>query len=81
MSDTRTRLVKCFAAVFPELTVQQIQHASPESIPGWDSLASATLFTVLEEEFSVDIPPEDMDHLLSFQRTLDYLETRGAQAT
>ena len=74
MADMRTRLVKCFAAVFPELGEDQIQHATTESVPNWDSLASATLFTVIEEEFQVDIAPEDAGQLASFDRALAYLE-------
>jgi acyl carrier protein len=74
MSGTRARLVEVFGAVFPGLAEAEIPKASPESVSGWDSLASATLLTVLEEEFGVDIPPEDADQLVSFERVLAYLE-------
>ena len=73
MNDTRTRLAKCFAAVFPELSEREIPLASQASVGNWDSLASATLFTVLEEEFGIDIAPEDADELLSFDLVLEYL--------
>ena len=80
MADTRTRLVRCFAAVFPELTEDQIQRATAESVPNWDSLASATLFTVIEEEFQVDIAPEDTGQLASFDRALAYLDAAAVQS-
>jgi len=78
MSDTQARLVKVFGAVFPELAEDEILQASPESVAGWDSLASATLLTVLEEEFGVDVAAEDVDQLVSFERVLEYLQRRSA---
>ena len=77
-NNTQARLAKCFAAVFPDLDAHEIPGASPTTIAGWDSLASVTLMTVLEEEFNVEIPPDAMEHLLSFQRVLDYLNTGRA---
>ena len=73
MNDTQARLAKCFAAVFPELSDREIQMASPASVGSWDSLASVTLISVLEEEFNVEIAPEDVEQLVSFQLVLDYL--------
>ena len=74
MNDTQTRLAKCFAAVFPELSDREIVTASPASVGSWDSLASVTLVSVLEEEFNVEIAPEDVEQLVSFQLVLDYLK-------
>lgn len=74
MNDTRARLEKCFAAVFPELTGPEVARASTLTVGGWDSLASVTLLTVLEEEFQVQIDPEDLEHLVSFELILDYLQ-------
>ena len=74
MPDTRARLVKCFSAVFPELSEREIATASPVSIGGWDSLASVTLLSVLEEEFEVQIDPEALEQLVSFDLILDYLQ-------
>jgi acyl carrier protein len=74
MPDTRARLVKCFSAVFPELSEQEIALASPLSVGAWDSLASVTLLSVLEEEFEVQIDPDALDQLVSFSLILDYLQ-------
>jgi acyl carrier protein len=81
MNDTRTRLARCFSAVFPELNEHEIPIASMASVGNWDSLASATLITVLEEEFGVDIAPEDADQLVSFDLALDYLQRHEHQAS
>ena len=71
--ETRRRLTKCFQAVFPELTEQSIQSASPETVAAWDSLASITLTTVVEEEFAIEIDAEDIESLVSFERLLDHI--------
>jgi acyl carrier protein len=81
MNDTRTRLVKCFSAVFPDVSEDEVPRASPASIGSWDSLASATLFTVLEEEFELDIAPEDADQLMSFEQVLDYLKRHESRTS
>ena len=74
MADTRTRLIQCFAAVFTEMSPQEIPLASTASVGAWDSLASVTLLSVLEEEFHVQIDPEELEHLTSFPLVLDYLQ-------
>ena len=42
------------------------------SVDGWDSLATATLLGVVEEEFGVDVG--DFDALDSFESLLAYVE-------
>jgi acyl carrier protein len=74
MPDTRARLVKCFSAVFPELSEREIAMASPASVGAWDSLGSVTLLSVLEEEFEVQIDPDALEQLVSFDLILDYLQ-------
>ncbi len=73
MTEARIRLIKCFAAVFPDLTEEAIQHATPNTVGAWDSLASITLISVIEEEFAIEIDPEDIEHLVSFEKVLVYV--------
>lgn len=75
MNDTRERLIKCFAAVFPELTPEEIVVASPASVGSWDSVAAITLMNVIEEEFGIQIDPEELENLVSFELVLDYLQS------
>ena len=74
MSDVRERLIKCFGAVFPDLPPSKVPRASSESIDRWDSVATATLLGVVEEEFSIAIDAGDSDVLDSFESLLAYLE-------
>jgi acyl carrier protein len=60
-------------AVFPELSPEETPRASPASVSSWDSVASITLLSVLEEEFEIQVAPEDLEHLVSFELVLNYL--------
>ena len=78
MSTTRSRLTQCFKAVFPKLSDEQIYAAQHSSVPDWDSLSAISLITVVEEEFNIQIQPEEMGDLDSFEKVLDYLEHEQA---
>jgi acyl carrier protein len=76
MPDTRPRLVRCFAAVFPHLAEEEIPRAAMRSIDKWDSLASVSLIAVIEEEFGHQVPPEDMEQFDSFASIFAYLQAK-----
>jgi acyl carrier protein len=76
MDEQQRRLANCFCAVFPELSSEEIIHASSATVPSWDSVAVVTLLTVIEEEFGINIEEDDPAKFDSFQRILGYL--RGA---
>lgn len=76
MDDYRARLMKCFAAVFPDLPAAEIPAATPLGVPAWDSIANVTLLAVVEEEFGVAVDAEDLEYLTSFEALLDYLTVR-----
>jgi len=70
------RLILCFASVFPGLTQQQLENASSDSVGTWDSLSTVTLAAVIQEEFNVEIEPDVLPNLDSFQAFRDYLTAR-----
>jgi len=76
MTEIHERLMRCFSATFPNLTSEEVRLASPSTVATWDSLASITLVAVMEEEFAIQIEPEDIEHLVSFDSSVDYLTTR-----
>jgi len=76
-TDLQPRLAACFAAVFPDLTPEEIPTASMASLAAWDSLATATLIPVIEEEFRADISPDDLANFISFELILDYLAAKS----
>jgi len=73
MDDVEKRVAVCFRAVFPELKPDEILQASPASVDQWDSLASVTLLSVLEEEFQIRLAIEDLQHLVSFESAVRYV--------
>jgi acyl carrier protein len=76
MGDLRERLVRCFAAVFAGLSEPEVVKATPASVGTWDSLATVSLLSVVEEEFGLQVPPEDFENFVSFELILDYLQSR-----
>ena len=77
MDELQTRLVNCFCAVFPELSSEEIIHASSASVKSWDSVAVVTLLTVIEEEFGISIDEDDPAKFDSFKQILGYLREIG----
>lgn len=76
MTEIQTRLLKCFSAVFPDLPNDDIPTASLSSVEAWDSVATVTLLTVMEEEFGIQFEPDDLDHMISFDSILHRLQDR-----
>jgi acyl carrier protein len=75
MVDLNARLDKCFAAVFPDLTFPNFKAATPESVKGWDSIATITLLTVIGEEFNIQIDLADFPEDISYHGIAKHLRT------
>jgi acyl carrier protein len=76
VDEIRIRLGNCFAAVFPTLSREEIARADHDSVSGWDSVASVTLFATIEEEFGLELEIMDLSELVSFEKIADYLTTK-----
>jgi acyl carrier protein len=74
MTDAQSRLLRCFNAVFPDLSAEEIPRAAMTSVGSWDSLASVTLIAVVEEEFDIQVAPEALEQFVSFELILGYLQ-------
>jgi acyl carrier protein len=81
MDDLRERLAACFATVFPDLAPEEIPQAAMASVGAWDSLATVTLLTLIEEEFALQVPPGELAELTSFELILDYLQREAAHVS
>lgn len=75
MTDIRTCLIQCFRAVFPNLSEEEIVNAHFISVTEWDSIAAINLVTVIEEEFDLQVSPESMENMVSFETILEYLRS------
>lgn len=74
--STSERLKGCFATVFPDLSPEEIPHASHASVANWDSLATVTLIAIIEEEFGVSVEPETFEYMVSYPLVLEYLKEK-----
>ncbi len=78
MNEIRSRLIRCFAAVFPQVPEEHIPTARQDSTEGWDSIATVTLFALIEQEFGIELGFEELENLESFTRIHDCLSRRAA---
>lgn len=81
MDERQRRLANCFWAVFPELSSDEIIHASSTTVKSWNSVAVVTLLAVIEEEFGISIGEDDIAEFDSFQRILSYLKEVATQGS
>lgn len=79
MNDYEALLVKCFSAVFSELSETELRSASTSTLASWDSVTTVTLIALIEEEFKIEVGMEDLERLVSFDSVLGYL--KKAEAT
>ncbi len=80
MDETRTRLIKCFETVFPDMPEAEIPNASQGSVAAWDSIAAITLLNVIEDEFQIALDLELAGELDSFSKIYEYLKTTTVNA-
>lgn len=76
MLDQEERLLRCFSSIFPSLTQEEIENATAETVGTWDSLSTVTLAAVIQEEFDVEINPDALPDLDSYQAFRNYLSPR-----
>jgi acyl carrier protein len=81
MDKVEERLLRSFGVIFPDLKEDELRRASMESVTDWDSVATVTLINVIEEEFEIQIPVEEVEGLLSFRLFLNYLKSRKVVVT
>jgi acyl carrier protein len=67
MDQISDRLRDCFRTVFPDLSDEQIDSAARAELSEWDSLATLTLLTVVEEEFELELDDQAVEQFDSFE--------------
>jgi len=73
VNNIQERLTRCFSAVFSQVPREEIRFVGQGSIAGWDSVATVTLFALIEEEFGIALDVEALQNLDSFQEIYEYL--------
>ena len=71
------RLIGCFKQVFPAINPVDIPAATQEGTLAWDSIAQVTLFSLIGEEFGMDLDFEEFADATSFAAVLDLVCARA----
>jgi len=71
----KERLVRCFSAVFDQVEVDAIPSLRSEVCEVWDSLASIMLAGVVQQEFGIEISPDEVQTLDSFEKYLGKVDS------
>ena len=61
----------------PDLSDEQIESAARAELPKWDSLATLTLLTVVEEEFELELDDQVVEQFDSFAAVERVVERIG----
>jgi acyl carrier protein len=77
MTDLRERLIDCFAAVLSRVPRDQVPQSEMNSVEQWDSITTVNLVAVIQEEFQVEVEPEDFERFTSFKNILDFLDKKS----
>ena len=80
MDNLEAIVAKCFSGVFPELPEAHIAGATPDSVAGWDSVATVTLLATLEQELGIEIDAADVDEFVSFKSIVTYVRRQKEAA-
>lgn len=73
MSAIEDRLLGVFQAAFQDATDDALRAADATTFEDWDSLATVTVISLVQEEFDVDIAPDEAVELLSFEKLKAFL--------
>jgi acyl carrier protein len=65
-NEVERRLKDCFRTVFPDLPEEQISSASQATVSAWDSIATVTLVTIIDQEFGIELDLDKLSQLDSF---------------
>gem|GEM_PF-2432711 len=68
-TDIHPKLIELFRTIFLELSsaeVGQIEKARREALESWDSANQLLLITMLEDEYKIQIPDDELAEMDSF---------------
>jgi acyl carrier protein len=77
MSTSIEQRVRDLAADLFNVPAQQFTpESSPGSVEGWDSLQQLNLVLAVEQQFEVQLGPEDIEQMGSIGRIVEILEEK-----
>jgi acyl carrier protein len=70
------RIFVLAADVFQVPEAELVPGSSPDTVQTWDSLHHLSFVLSLEQEFAIQILPEEIEQLLSIELTADLIEEK-----
>ncbi len=75
-ASLKSRLVDIFCRVMEVPSALITEETNPENLEEWDSLTHVSLIVALEQEFEIDIDPEEGIDLENFQMVLEFVQRK-----
>ena len=73
----KDRLLNVFENIFDVGSDIELNNLSIDSLQNWDSLNHLNLIIAIENEFKININPEDFPHLYSdFRTILNFIDSK-----
>lgn len=74
LCDIQEIMADVFGVDIEEITID----SSPDTIESWDSLRLLNLVLALEQEFDIELPSDQLQHLMSVEKILQALNQASA---
>jgi acyl carrier protein len=79
--DTQIAILDCAGTVFPFLSADEVRTATREGLSEWDSLATLSLITLIEETLDIMLTDDEVQEFTSVESIIAVLAKRnGATA-
>ncbi len=62
-----------------ELEWENVESASIETVPNWDSIGQMSLVALIEDAFSIEFEPEEMMAFTTYLSGLEILKKHGIE--
>ncbi len=78
VADSRVVVLDCVRTIFPFLPEDQVAVATKESLAEWDSLATLSLITMIEETLDLMLTDDEVQEFHSVEGIQAVLARRAA---
>ena len=62
-----------------EIPVEEVENATMESVDKWDSIGQMSLVAMIEDEFGIELEPDEVMQFTSFAAGVDILKNHGIE--
>lgn len=62
-----------------ELPCESVESATMDTVERWDSIGQMSLMAIIEDEFQIELEPDEIIAFTSYQAGLDILRKRNIE--